>query len=149
MTRTLRDARGFSLIEMAVVILILGLLAAFSFPAYLRFNRTMQLKGSVQNLAGQIQLARQKAIATGTSQLLHFTPGVGWDYHTHTPGQPITGWKLPRNVTFLWSTGTLSLQTLWMKADGRADRSGMVILQTPEGLRDTVNVQLSGLVLVE
>jgi hypothetical protein len=34
-----------------------------------------------------------------------------------------------------------------MKADGRADRSGMVILESVSGLRDTVNVQLSGLVL--
>ena len=150
MRRTLRDPRGFTLIEMAVVILILGVLAAFSFPAYLRFNQTMQLKGSLQNLAGQIQLARQKAIATGVSQLLHFQAGTfGWDYHTHTPGQPIIGWKLPRNVTYLWSAGTLTAQTLWMQADGRADRSGMVILQTPQGLRDTVNIQLSGLVLVQ
>ncbi len=150
MTRTLRGARGFSLIEMAVVLLILGLVAAFSFPAYLRFNRSLQLKGQVQNIAAQIQLARQKAIATGFPQTLHFQAGTfGWDYHTHTPGQPIIGWKFPRNITYLWSVGTLPLQGVIMQADGRADRSGMVILETTDGLRDTVNVQLSGLVLVQ
>jgi len=36
-----------------------------------------------------------------------------------------------------------------MNPDGRADRSGMVILQTLGGLRDTINVQLSGLVLLQ
>jgi len=150
MTRTLGDPRGFTLLETAVVMIILGVIVAFSFPAYVRFNRTMQLKGSAQNIAGQIQLARQKAIATGVNQVLHFQAGTfGWDYHTHTPGQPIVGWKLPRNVTYVWSTGTLSAQTVIMRADGRADRSGTVIVRTTDGLSDTVNVQLSGLVLVE
>jgi len=151
MTRTLRDARGFSLLEMGVVILILGLLAAFSFPTYVRFNRTMQLKGTVQNLAGQIQLARQRAIATGTTQIIHLYQGTyGVDFHIHNSGQPPTGlWKFPKNVTYLWSFGTLSGQQVQMTGDGRADRSGMVILQTTGGLRDTVNVQLSGLVLVQ
>jgi len=151
MTRTLRDARGFSLIEMAVVLVVIGVVAAYSFPAYLRFNRSLQLKGTVQNIAGQIQLARQKAIATGTTQIMHLFAGTfGVDYHMHNAGQPPTGmWKLPKNVTYLWSAGTLSGQMVQMTADGRADRSGMVILQTIGGLRDTVNVQLSGLVLIQ
>src|SRR6266508_669351 len=138
MTRTLRDPRGFTLLEMSVVILILGLIAAFSFPTYLRFNRTMQLKGAVQNIAAQIQLARQKAIATGKPQTLHFQAGTfGWDYHTHTPAQPIIGWKLPKNVTYLWSVGTLPPPGVIMQADGRANSSGMIILQSTDGLRDT------------
>ena len=73
------------------------------------------------------------------------------DYHIHNDpsGLPDAKWSLPNNVTYLWSTGTLTGQMVQMTADGRADRSGMVILQTLGGLQDTVNVQLSGLVLVQ
>jgi prepilin-type N-terminal cleavage/methylation domain-containing protein len=151
MTSTLRDARGFSLVEMVVVILILGIITSFSVPAFQKLNRTLQLKGSVQSVAGQLQLARQKAIATGTPQIMHLYAGTfGVDYHIHNTGQPPTGmWKFPRNVTYLWSGGTLPGQMVIMTADGRADRSGMVILQTPSGLRDTITIQLSGLVLLQ
>ena len=151
MTRTPRDTRGFSLIEMAVVILLLGLVAAFSVPPLLKLNQSLQLKGAVQNLAGQLQLARQKAMATGNSQIMHLYQGTfGVDYHIHNTGQGPTGmWKFPKNVSYLWSAGTLTGQMVTMKPDGRADRSGMVILQTLGGLADTINVQLSGLVLLQ
>lgn len=150
MTPRLCDARGFSLVEMAVVILIIGIIAAFSVPAFLKLNKSLQLKGSVQQVAGQLQLARQKAMATGTPQIMHLYAGTyGVDYHIHNTGQPPTGmWKFPRDVSYLWSATTLSSQQVTMRADGRADRSGYVILQSGS-LRDTVWVQLSGLVLVQ
>src|SRR5512144_2970003 len=143
MTRKNRDARGFTLLEMVVVILILGIIATFSLPAFLRLIRSLQLKGAVQNLAGQLQLARQKAMATGTPQVMHLYLGTyGADYHIHNADPPTLLWKFPRGVTYVWSAGTLSDQRVTMTADGRADRSGMVILQTLGGLKDTINVQL-------
>jgi len=151
MKRTHRDALGFSLLEMVVVISILGIITAFSVPAFQKLNRTLHLKGSVQSIAGQLQLARQKAIATGTPQIMHLYAGTfGVDYHIHNTGQPPSGmWKFPRGVTYLWSAGTLAGQMVILTADGRADRSGMVILQSASGLLDTVTVQLSGLVLLQ
>jgi len=150
MTRTMRGTQGFTLIEMAVVILVVGIIATFSIPAFVKLNRSLQLKGAVQNIAGQLQLARSKAMATGTAQMMHlYLNTYDADYHIHNGATPGPFWKLPKNVTYLWSTGTLPSQQVQMNPDGRADRSGMVILQTLGGLRDTINVQLSGLVLLQ
>jgi prepilin-type N-terminal cleavage/methylation domain-containing protein len=148
--RKLHEARGFTLIEMVVVILIFGIIATFSVPAFVKLNRSLQLKGAVQNMAAQLQLARSKAMATGTPQVMHlYLATYGADYHIHNADPPTLLWKLPKYVTYVWSAGTLSGQQVTITADGRADRSGMVILQTLGGLRDTINVQLSGLVLVQ
>ena len=151
MTPKTRHSRGFTLIEIAVVILVLGIVAAFSVPALLNLNRSLQLKGATQNLAGQLQLARQKAMAIGVPQIMHLFQGTyGVDYHIHNTGEGPTGmWKFPSNVNYVWSAGTLPAQMVIMNPDGRADRSGMVILQTLGGLQDTINVQLSGLVLLQ
>ena len=150
MTRTKRDTRGFTLIEIAVVLIIFGIIATFSVPAFLKLNRSLQLKGAVANMAGQLQLARQKAMASGAPQMMHlYANTYNADYHIHNGSTPGPFWKLPKDVTYLWGTGTLSGQQVQMNPDGRADRSGMVILQTLGGLRDTINVQLSGLVLLQ
>jgi prepilin-type N-terminal cleavage/methylation domain-containing protein len=150
MTRNIRGERGFTMMEMFVVLTIMGIIVSFSLPAFVKLNRSLQLKGAVQNVAGQLQLARSKAMATGTAQMMHlYLNTYDADYHIHNGATPGPFWKLPKNVTYLWSTGTLPSQQVQMNPDGRADRSGMVILQTLGGLRDTINVQLSGLVLLQ
>ena len=139
-------ARGFTLVEMAVAILVLGLLFAFSIPAYQNVSSSYQLKGATENIAAQLRLAREKAIATGMDQPMHFTPNwMGSDYHIHYPSGFVPAkWKLPRGIT-LYSVS-------WhptMLRDGRADQSSLIVLKDTRGIRDTVSVQMSGLVLTK
>lgn len=138
---------GFTLVEMAVVILIFGMLFAFSIPAYQSINRSYQLKGATENLAAQLRMARSKAMATGVDQPMHFSPNnpVNSDYHIHLASGVIPAkWKFPRGITY-YSIGLNPT----MKSDGRSDQSGLVILQDTKGNRDTVSVLTSGLVLVK
>ena len=145
-----KNDRGFTLIELGIVVVVLGLIFGFGVPAYLSFNQTLQLKGSAQNLAAQINLSRQKAIDSGTPQTLHFFYGTfGYHYHIHNAGVVGAGWNFPNGILYRWDAGTLSGMQVTMKSDGRADRSGMVILTNRRGDRDTVDVQMSGLVLTD
>src|SRR5262245_63055248 len=134
---------GFTLVEMAIVILIFGLLFAFSIPAYQRINGSYQLKGATENLAAQLRMARSKAMSPGIDQPMHFTPNfLNSDYHIHYLNGFIPAkWKFPRGVTY-YSIGL----TPTMKSDGRCDQSGLVILQDVQGNLDTVSVLTSGLV---
>ena len=136
--------QGFTLVEMAVVILIFGLLVAFSIPAYMRFSGAHQLRGATENLAAQLRMAREKAMATGEDQPMHYVANFqNSDYHIHYPTGFVGGkWKFPRGITF-YSIGINPT----MQSNGRASASGMVILQDTRGNRDTVSVLTSGLVL--
>jgi prepilin-type N-terminal cleavage/methylation domain-containing protein len=139
---------GFTLVEMAVAILVLGMLMAFSVPAFRSMSRTRRLEAATENIATQLRLAREKAIATGASQEMHFAEnfpgGTPFDYHIHNNGVVGARWELPRGIRYQSVTVTPR-----MLPDGRCNSSGMIVLRDPAGTRDTVNVQLSGLVLTK
>lgn len=141
-----QPARGFSLVELAVVILVLGMVMAFSVPAFQSISQSQRLKGAAENIAAQLRLAREKAIATGKSQEMHFTlnypSGTPFDYHIHNAGVIGAAWELPRGITY-YMVGVNPR----MLTDGRASASGRIVLRDSRGNRDTVTVQLSGLVL--
>lgn len=146
----LTRSRGFSLVEMAIVLVIFGVLLSFSVPMIQGFTTTHNLKGAGENLAAQFRLARQIAIDTGKSQVIHcfyqsLNNGQINDYHIHSGGAVISGmWNLPKGITYNWVTGTQSVYTIG--PDGRFSPSGMVILQNQKGRLDTVSVQGSGMI---
>lgn len=133
--------RGFSLIELAITVLVMGLILSFGIPAFRNISTSYQLHGAAENLASQLRLAREKAISTGVEQPMHFVTSS--KYHIHYPTGISTIWTLPKGITFSSGVGT------WMKMqrDGRADASNMIVLRDSRGNLDTVSVQLSGLVI--
>jgi prepilin-type N-terminal cleavage/methylation domain-containing protein len=140
-----RSQRGFTLIELMMVVLVFGLILSFSIPSFHRLSYTYQLHGATENIAAQMRLAREKAIATGVTQPFRCTHGTGTGYATTPASGMGASWSLPRGITYVWCTGTDSLYVL--QTDGRSDRSGLIVVQDPNGARDTVSIQLSGFVL--
>jgi len=144
----MNPSRGFSLVELAVVLVVIGLLLGFGIPLYQSLNTTHQLKGATENMAAQVRLMREKAIGTSQPQTMHFFYATyGGDYHIHN-GAVVGGiWSLPRTVTYNWAAGTSSVMTAG--TDGRITGAGLVILQDQRGNLDTMSVLASGLVLTD
>src|SRR6185503_13293765 len=61
---------GFTLIELAVVVAIIGIAIAVSTPTLLSYWDTAALHAAARELAGVINLGRQLAISTRTSVCL-------------------------------------------------------------------------------
>ncbi|PYQ48153.1 MAG: hypothetical protein DMF78_21930, partial [Acidobacteria bacterium] len=70
--RTRTTEAGFTLIELLVVIAIIALLAAVALPAIGRYIRVYQIQGATQQVAGEIQAARLKAIGRNVNMGVAF-----------------------------------------------------------------------------
>jgi type II secretory pathway pseudopilin PulG len=134
------------MMELLVVMIVLATLLAFSLPAYIDYLGSHNLKGTADNIAGQLRIAREKAVATGTTQTMHFyLATLNSDYHIHNGAVTTPGWYLPHGITYYNGAGFQPI--FQMNPDGTCANSGYVILQDLRSHRDTVSVQMSGLVL--
>jgi type II secretion system protein H len=61
-----RGRAGFSLLEMMMVVLLIGLVAGIAAPPMINYLRSSQLQTQTDQLAADLQLARSLSIANGT-----------------------------------------------------------------------------------
>jgi prepilin-type N-terminal cleavage/methylation domain-containing protein len=149
MLSTNQQLRGFTLVELAITIIILGMLFAMGIPAFRSISQSQVLVANTENVAAMFRMTRQRALSQSSGQVIHFSPGLlGSDYHLHQPsGYVYPLGKFSPGITNYLGTGTST--TFTMLPDGTCDRSAMVILQNTRGMRDTVSVQMSGLILTK
>jgi prepilin-type N-terminal cleavage/methylation domain-containing protein len=67
-----RSEKGFSLVEMLIVVAIIAIMAAIALPNIGNYVRNYRVKGAAQSVASTLQSARGKAIATNTNNGVSF-----------------------------------------------------------------------------
>jgi prepilin-type N-terminal cleavage/methylation domain-containing protein len=95
-TRTNRRRQGLTLVELMVVVSMIGVMAAFSAPAFQNFFLDLRLKAAARDVADALRLARQEAIRSSTPHIVFFSAGAGTDPGgTPLPNDPATGAPVP------------------------------------------------------
>jgi len=84
----LRGRRGFTLVELLVVITIAAILAAIAAPSFREMNRSMAVRSAADELAAGIQFARSEAIRTNQTVSL-LIDGRTWQVFVDTNGNNI------------------------------------------------------------
>ncbi len=137
------SSRGFSLVELMIVLVIFGVLVGMGIPSYQKYSASQKLRGTAENLVQTVQLQRSRAMTTGQSVVLNFNTGTppGWTCISQGRANHT---NLPNGVLY----ASASPASLVLTRDGRVNTSGTVVFMNQVGGADTVSVQLSGLALI-
>ncbi len=148
-------ARGFTLIEMVIVLAIVGVLVTFGFPAIQQLLVRNQIESATRNTANIMRLARLEAIKHNVQVLVNFdsTANTVWAYANvdgtagYSPDsskpqgtvdyQVGDTYHLPNGVTFgapgsqtkIDFTGNAAV----FESDGSVDNTGEVRFVDPRG----------------
>ena len=92
-----KSEKGVTMIELAVVMAIIGIMALFLSPALGEWAAGFRLRGATKDLEDTLQLARLKAISTGNQYRVRLNINSGTDTETFVlqENDPDTGWTTP------------------------------------------------------
>ena len=102
----MRSSGGFTLIEALIVILMISLISAIAVPGMMKWRTAAKLRGAIENLKGNLELAKLKAIQENGPVAVNFTENSyeifrdnGATTGVHDTGEEYFGNKsLPKGV---------------------------------------------------
>jgi prepilin-type N-terminal cleavage/methylation domain-containing protein len=98
MKRGLSNTRGFSLIELMIVVSIIAVMSAIAVPNFSNWAPKFRLRSTSDNLTKHLMLARTTAIAQNHDVVVTFYKDQGKYRITHKAGEE--NYSLPQGIVF-------------------------------------------------
>jgi prepilin-type N-terminal cleavage/methylation domain-containing protein len=147
MRKITRTAKGFTLTEMMITILIIGIIAVLSVPGFARFLHTWRLAGDADYFASALRTARAAAVTKNISTVFTFDKHNGtFFYFEDNDRDGNLDESEYRSATYRLESGiifaghTLSNPTLTFGAMGNTRESGSVTLRNTDNRMKTVRI---------
>jgi prepilin-type N-terminal cleavage/methylation domain-containing protein len=100
------NKKGFTMIELTVTLAILGIISAIGIPSYFSWLPKYRLQTSVRNIYDDLNMARSRAVRTGTLTVVKFDPANN-TYTVFLDTSSPVNWDLDSGETVL-SNGLLA-----------------------------------------
>jgi type II secretion system protein H len=150
-----RRTAGFSLIEMLIVVLIMGILIAAGAPYMGGYFRSKGLEDAMDGMVSNFDVARHRSVSQGHPYRVLFEDPDPAHYSVHADtdadgvvdaGETVTAFALPADVTF----DTLDLtgdEEIVFEPSGmlRAGQGGMIVLRDDRGRARRLEIFGSGI----
>jgi len=139
---------GTSLIQLMVVMAILVIIAAVSFPRLTEYTNDLELKNSTKALLANLKLAQQKTVTEQVKYAVRLTPAGGSYFLVKktVPEEVLASWLLNNNVYFSTITGLVNNEAVY-NFTGAVDFTGEVTLTHLDTAKQTlVEIKPSGYV---
>jgi type IV fimbrial biogenesis protein FimT len=102
----MRNKSGFSLVELLVVIAVIAVVSAVTVPSIISWRNGAKFRGAVNNLKGDLQMAKMRAVKENDVVTIFFNP-TGYkvildtaNHWVHDAGEPILrNRELPAGVS--------------------------------------------------
>ena len=153
MTRFKKTARGFTLIELIVVIALIAILTAIAVPSYQTFMVRSRLKGAARQVMSDLMNARMMAVSQNQKVKVHVENGGHtyeiWSDANHDGAvDDNEGVNISKDVQQDYYDVTLSTtnDTIF-NPRGAADAFGTIQVTNPAGFKN-ITVAISGRVAV-
>ena len=156
----MRKTDGFTFIEAVIVICILALIAGIGTPGILAWRSAAKLRGAADNLKGDLELAKLKAIQENNNVAINFTENGytvfkddGATKGVHDASEDLYGSRtLPAGVIIdLVQTGFIDdgLGGKYLRFSGKGTaKNGTAFLVNSKGATKTVTVSILGKITI-
>lgn len=141
--------RGLTLIELAVIISIIGILALFTIPSFRIFTPSLQLSGAARELTTDLRYAEQLSVTEQIEHGVKFYPDAN-EYRLMKYGSVETELQiktLPEKVTFQSVSGFTNNEVKF-NPYGAAKETGFVILKNTNNSTTSIDVRPSGFIKI-
>jgi prepilin-type N-terminal cleavage/methylation domain-containing protein len=141
----IRSEKGFSMMELMIVITLIGVLSAIALPSFIDYRRNLDYRTTARNVANLLQLAKSQAIKENLEQRVVITQagyGIQAGDKAYSAGFPTS----PTNFSLIPSSVvTTPITTIQFTPRGTASVPGFVDIKDTTGqIRFTVTVNSIG-----
>ncbi|MCD6160852.1 MAG: GspH/FimT family pseudopilin [candidate division Zixibacteria bacterium] len=134
---------GFTMLEMMIVVVIIGITASMAAPSFFDWIPNMKLKGEAKQNLNYLRQARSKAVAENNQYGVYFDVDNKQLYFfkdTHQPSNAIYSngadslieGPIDMESNFEYSDCTFNNNTVIFFSDGSASTSGSIDIERPE-----------------
>ena len=149
--KSITNNSGFSFYELMVVIAIMGVVAAFAIPSMIGERAETKLRGAVNNLKGDLNMARMRAVKENVPVVVQFYENRyeifldnNSDWILDSGERRIRNRVLPAGVSINLGATDFDSERTRFNPRGTTDNSGSVMLVNSNGDQRTLELNRLG-----